>query len=79
MKKGNFQINFHRWGQSGYHCTTDDMYDCVDCLAAGKEHSIIGKEGAPAKGNEFSLKGDTTTIRECTCCHKQDGPWVKCY
>jgi hypothetical protein len=70
--KGNFVLNSLRRKIP----TNETMYDCADCLKEGIEHKIIIKSGPPACGNEVSMKGDATTIRVCTGCGREDGPWV---
>ncbi|MEO5646095.1 MAG: hypothetical protein ABIO57_03455 [Candidatus Paceibacterota bacterium] len=56
--------------------TNDTMYDCNDCLQNKVEHKIITIPGPPSEGGQTSYRGEATTLRECTGCGAQDGPWV---
>lgn len=71
MKKGVFEL------KSNWKAPTDiTMYQCSECKEKGIQHFIFEEAGPPARGNEYSFKGQATTIRICSACDKYDGPWV---
>ena len=75
--KGTFILNDQRWRDSGMGSTDETMYDCKDCTEKNIEHAIVEEPGPPVERNtQTALKGDSTTIRRCTGCNRQDGPWV---
>lgn len=51
-------------------------YDCVFCKAAGVEHSVIDVPHGQTDNSSCWGAGLPTTRRECTACHRWDGPWV---
>lgn len=72
-KRGNFVMNSSRYSVP----TNDSMYDCVDCLRENIPHQIITVPGPDVEHNtQTALRGDATTLRQCTGCGAQDGPWV---
>jgi hypothetical protein len=76
MKKGNFVINHDRWEKSDMETTTDEMYDCADCIKSNTPYNIIRIPGPLSTGNVACAKGVPTTKRRCTGCGAEDGPWV---
>jgi hypothetical protein len=72
-KKGEFILNNKR----ARIPTSESMYDCVDCLKQNIAHQIVRIPGPPAEATtQSAMKGEATTLRECTSCGAQDGPWV---
>jgi hypothetical protein len=53
-----------------------NQYDCTDCKAAGFDHDVVDVPGPSTDKRSCWGAGLPTTMRECTCCKRQDGPWV---
>lgn len=53
-----------------------NQYNCEHCLAAGTPHNIINIPGPPTNSRSTWGPGFPTTMRQCTNCKRQDGPWI---
>jgi hypothetical protein len=49
---------------------------CIDCKNAGREHAVEDRREGFTSRHSFWGEGIPTTIRVCTGCGAQDGPWV---
>jgi len=56
----------------GRFCT----YECQDCKQLGIEHQVVMVPGPPTDKRSDWGANVPTTMRECTACRRQDGPWV---
>ncbi len=51
-------------------------YDCTLCKAAGIKHEVLDvPHGTTGNDSQWGA-GISTTRRECSVCHRWDGPWV---
>jgi hypothetical protein len=53
-----------------------NTYHCKDCHEHGIEHKIIDIAGPYTDQYSCWGKGIPTTMRRCTACNREDGPWV---
>jgi hypothetical protein len=53
-----------------------NQYDCEDCRAKGIPHQVVEVPGRLTTDRSYWGSGLPTTMRECTGCGAQDGPWV---
>ena len=65
-----------RDGQIPLGSNSTAIYDCSNCLADGIEHRIIDIQGPLTDRSSHWGSGLPTTLRQCTACGRQDGPWI---
>ncbi len=51
-------------------------YDCRECLKAKIPHQVIDVPGLSTDRSSYWGPGLPTTMRHCTNCQAEDGPWV---
>ena len=58
--------------------TGPNNYRCSYCsnLPLPLEHQVIHVQGPPTTKRSDWGPGIPTTMRKCTCCGFEDGPWV---
>jgi hypothetical protein len=53
-----------------------NTYYCVACKKAGREHEVIEVSGPQTDLSSQWGSGVPTTMRRCSGCGAEDGPWV---
>lgn len=53
-----------------------NKYDCRTCRDNGTPHEVIDVAGRPTTSASCWGEGIPTTMRHCTGCWHEDGPWV---
>jgi hypothetical protein len=60
----------------GYGPGEINTYDCKDCKAADKPHTVDSQPYGVTSASSCWGVGIPTTIRVCSACGRADGPWV---
>lgn len=53
-----------------------NQYNCRDCSRDGESHEVVHVPGPPTGASSTWGPGLPTTMRHCTRCGAEDGPWV---
>ena len=68
-----FDANFV---MKGYGPGELNKYWCSHCKQDGIEHEVVNIPGPSTNQHSSWGAGLPTTMRQCTTCKREDGPWV---
>lgn len=69
-KKSSFIVKYE------YGKRIENVYECENCKESGYDHRVIDVPGPLTDKRSDWGAGKPTTMRKCTRCGFQDGPWI---